>query len=136
MFRLNAQKCTTSHEDRIDSMRTVVQELKAVTREFFLVARTVPGAESSRTGGVKAAGGAAREEGEDVVCAQCFCTSRASLCVHCPAQPGEHSVCEGCFGDWVRQQLAGEERARFVACGARIVCPLCLPLQTPFLVDR
>ena len=115
-----------------------MQELKAIAREFFPVARTVPVAEGSRTRGLKAAGGVAseEEEDEDVVCAQCCCAARASLCVRCPAQPGEHAVCEGCFGDWVRQQLAAEERGRFVACGARIVCPLCLPLQTPFMVDK
>ena len=81
MFRLTAQKCTSSHEDRIDSMRTVVQELKAITREFFPVARTVLVAEGSRTGDVKAAGGAMREEGdeEDVVCAQCFCVHPDTL---------------------------------------------------------
>ena len=113
-------------------MRTVVQELKAILQA------------STASGFVKAAGGGsahtatAREEGdeEDVVCAQCFCVSRALLHMRCPAEPGKHAVCEGCFGRWARQQLAEEERARFVACGARIVCPLCLPLQTPFMVDR
>ena len=120
-------------------MKTVVQELKAITQQFFPISRT--SSAGRKVGYLKAAGGVAREGGEeeeeeDVVCAQCFCASIASMCVRCPAQPGQHAVCEGCFGHWVRQQLAGGERARFVACGARIVCPLCLPLQTPFMVDR
>ena len=122
-------------------MKTVVEELKRVQRIYFPRARPNPDtAIPGWAGGAAAAGGlvGGQEGGSEpqIVCAQCFCSYAVSASVSCPAAPEEHAVCEGCFGHWVRQQLAEEERARFAAYGARIVCPLCLPLQSPFVRER
>ena len=115
-------------------MKAVVQELKSIQREYFPSSRSAGEAIRATIGGLGAH--AAKGDEEEVECAQCFCSYNPSLCVRCPALRAKHTVCEECFRSWVRQQLTEEERYQFEAYGRQLVCPLCLPLQKPFTVER